>query len=79
MKTSIPKIVGGAVLIVGFFVLGFGGLQAWLEWGGGPENRSVHMQTLDKNLQSGAEISAVIGARAIALGWRIRRMKRGSK
>jgi hypothetical protein len=39
----------------------------------------MQMQTLDRNLQSGMEISAVIGVGAIALGFWLRRLKGASK
>ena len=48
-------------------------------WGGDQGSWPMQMQTLDRNLQSGMEISAVIGVGAIALGFWLRRLKGASK
>jgi hypothetical protein len=80
MKSSVVTIIGGAVVILGRGALAFAGLLAWLAWGGCQANGSCDftLPEMVKTLRHAMAISAVLGVGAIALGWRMRRMKSGS-
>ena len=77
MKLSIVATIGGAFVILGCCALAFACLLAWLAWGGSPGDWSIPMPDLVKELEFDMAISAVIGFGAVALGLRLRRVKRG--
>ena len=79
VKALVLRFVGGALMILGCCALAFSGLLAWLVWGGDQGSWQMQMSTLTRNLESGVEISAVIGVGAIALGFWLRRLKGASK
>jgi len=81
MKSSIVTILGGALMTLGFCALAFACLLAWMEWGGknsGGWFSNVEFYEVARDLGIGMAISAVVGVGAIALGWRLRRIRSGS-
>jgi hypothetical protein len=79
VKPLLPKLVGWSLIALGCCAVAFGGVQAWLVWGGDQGSWPMQMPTLTRNLELGAEISAAIGVGAIALGFLMRRLKGVSK
>ena len=79
MKFPIARLIGSTFVILGCSALAFGCLQAWLVWGGDQGSWPMQMATLRGNLEFGAEISALIGVGAIALGFWLRRLKGAAK
>jgi hypothetical protein len=78
VKASTASIIGWALMILGFCAIAFADLLACLIWGGqGNGGWDMPMPDLVRQLKYGMAISAVIGLTGIALGWRLRRMKRG--
>jgi len=79
MKSSIVSIIGGALVAFGCCALAFVCFLAWIEWGGrsgGGWFSNVEFYKLARDLGIAMAISAVIGFGAIALGVRLRRIKR---
>lgn len=79
MKPPVPRIIGGALILLGCCAVAFGGVQAWLVWGGDQGSWPMPMPTLARNLELGAAVSSAIGVGAIALGFFVRRLKGVSK
>ena len=77
VKSSIVKIIGGALMILGCCALAFAYFLAGNVWGGQDNGAWFTMPELDRDLKYIMAISAVIGLAGIVSGWRIRRMKRG--
>jgi hypothetical protein len=78
MRSSI-RIIGGALQILGGCALAFGCVLAWMEWGGRSQGgwfSDAEFYEVARELGIGMAISAVVGVGAIALGWRLRRIKR---
>ena len=79
MRSSIITIIGGALQILGGCALAFGCFLAWMEWGGrssGGWLSNSDLHGLARDVGIAMAISAVVGVGAIALGWRLRRIKR---
>jgi len=79
VKASVLRLVGGALIILGCCAVAFGGFLASLIFWGDQGSWPMQMSTLRKNVESGLEISTVIGVGAIALGFWLRRLKGASK
>lgn len=69
MKVSILRIAGGTLMILNCCAVAFGGFLAWVGLGGDQGSWPMQMPTLRESLKSGGEVSAAIGAGAIALGF----------
>jgi hypothetical protein len=79
VKALVLKITGGTLIILGCCAVAFGGLQAFLVWGGGNVSWPTEMPTLRRNLEFGVKIFTVAGVGSIALGFWLRRLKGASK